>query len=71
MEEVPMWMVTPPLSIVQLVGIRLESMDLVEGFFVNHFGGNPSDARPKEDALLAMTRVRTNRCGTSVMLAMP
>ena len=44
---------------------------VVAGFFVNHFGGNPSEARPKEVVLPAPTRMRTKRCGTSVMLAMP
>src|SRR5262249_51764764 len=44
---------------------------VVVGFFVNHLGGNPSAVRPNEDFPSTVTRVRTNRCGTSVMLAMP
>src|SRR5438132_296409 len=44
---------------------------VVAGFFVNHFGGKPSALRPKEDFPATVTVVLANRCGTSVMLAMP
>jgi len=42
--------------------------NVVAGFFVNHFGGKLR-ARTNEDFPAIVTLVLTNRCGTSVMLA--
>src|SRR3990170_3333040 len=45
--------------------------NVVAGSLVNHFGGRPSAAIPAADSAPQATRVRRNRCGTSVIDAMP
>ena len=43
----------------------------VSGSLVNHFGGNPSDARPAHATPWTEPRRITNTCGNSVMDAIP
>ena len=45
--------------------------NVVAGSLVNHFGGKPSAVTPTADERPDVTVVLTNRCDTSVMLAMP
>ena len=43
----------------------------VSGFFVNHLGGSPSEARPRQGAPPRLPSATPKTCGSSVMDAIP